>query len=128
MKLLLDTHALLWWLNDDDRLGPKAKALIADPDNEILISIVSFSEMAVKIRVGSLQVDLAAVWRAILRDGFVPLEIADVHLLKLLELPVHHRDPFDHLLIAQAIVGGADILSDDTAIARYKVGRVRCAA
>jgi PIN domain nuclease of toxin-antitoxin system len=105
MKVLLDTHALLWWLADDDRLGPRARALIADPGNDILVSAALLWEIVVKRRVGKLEAEIGEVVAACERDGFFLLPIALAHLQTLAALPVHHRDPFDHLLIAQAIAG-----------------------
>ena len=61
MKLLLDTHALIWWLSDDDRIGPRARALIADPGNDILVSVVSLWEIVVKVRVGKLEADIREI-------------------------------------------------------------------
>lgn len=126
MKLLLDTHALLWWLADDDRLGPQARARIADPANDILVSVVSLWEIVVKIRIGKLAADMAQIVDAIPRQGFAMLDISMAHLLALADLPMHHRDPFDHLLIAQAIAEDAAFISDDGNAGRYAVRMVRC--
>jgi len=124
--LLLDTHALLWWLEDDDQLGREARELIADPANDVLVSVVSLWEAVVKLRVGKLQADIAAIADAIHREGFVWLDIAIPHLAALASLPMHHRDPFDHLLIAQAIAEGASFVSDDRKVRRYAVRLVTC--
>ncbi|MBE7209881.1 MAG: type II toxin-antitoxin system VapC family toxin [Gluconacetobacter diazotrophicus] len=128
MRILLDTHALLWWLMDDDRLGPKARALIADPANDVLISVVSFWEVALKIRIGKLAVDLDDVMAAVPADGLRLLDLRTVHLRRLMTLPVHHRDPFDHLLIAQAREERATFMSEDDQVARYPVDLMRCSA
>ena len=126
MKRLLDTHALLWWLADDDQLGGKARALIADPANDILVSIVSLWEIAVKVRVGKLRADIEEVMDAVQREGFTVLDIGTAHLVTLVGLPMHHGDPFDHLLIAQAMTEGATIMSEDRNVGRYPVRTVSC--
>ncbi len=121
MKLLLDTHALLWWLADTPQLGPKARGAIADPANDILVSIVSVWEIAVKVRTGKLEAKLPSVIAAIERNGFSRLAISDAHLQTLMTLPVHHRNPFDHLLIAQAVADGATLITSDRHAPRYAV-------
>lgn len=126
MKLLLDTHALLWWLADDPRIGARARALIADPANEVLVSVVSLWEIVVKLRLGKLQADFAEIALAVQEDGFGPLGIGLSHLLTLQGLPAHHRDPFDHLLMAQAITEGATFVSDDRNVPRYKLSLLTC--
>jgi len=126
MKLLLDTHALIWWLADDRRLGPSARALIADPANQVLVSVVSLWEMVIKVRIGKLEAEIGAVERALVRNNFSRLPIAPLHLSSLSSLPSHHRDPFDHLLIAQAAAEDAMIVSDDENFIRYPVRVQRC--
>ena len=128
MRLLLDTHALLWWLADDDRLGEPARALIADPGNDILVSVVSLWEIVVKVRIGKLAADIDAVEQATARDGFERLEIMPPHLSTLASLPMHHRDPFDHLLIGQCVVEDALFVSADRHATLYPVRVVSCAA
>ena len=126
MKLLLDTHALIWWLSDDDRIGPRARALIADPGNDILVSVVSLWEIVVKVRVGKLEADIREISGACDRSGFISLDVRPDHLRLLATLPMHHRDPFDHLLIAQAIAEDADLVTDDRHAGRYPVRVVAC--
>jgi PIN domain nuclease of toxin-antitoxin system len=126
LKLLLDTHALLWWLADDARLGPQARGLIADPAHDVLVSVVSLWEIALKARLNKLTADIQEIFTAIDRQGFVSVEIRRVHLVTQAGLPVHHRDPFDHLLIAQAIAEGAALVSDDRRLSRYPVRTVPC--
>lgn len=128
MKLLLDTHTLLWWLADDPQLGRRARELIEDPVNDILISVASLWEMAVKLRVGKLHADLAAVMEEAKREGFVVLGITPAHLMALATLPMHHRDPFDHLLIAQAITENAVFLSEDNNASKYPVRTLLCSS
>jgi PIN domain nuclease of toxin-antitoxin system len=126
MKLLLDTHALLWWLADDARLEPQARELIEDPGNDVLVSVVSLWEMVVKVRVGKLEADIREVADIVPREGFVLLGISTAHLLTLATLPMHHRDPFDHLLLAQAIAEDATFISEDRNTSRYPVRLVTC--
>ena len=127
MRLLLDTHALLWWLADDRQLGPKARKLIEDPGNDVLVSVVSLWEIVVKVRVGKLEAEITDVTDAVSREGFLLLDIRPTHLRTLARLPMHHRDPFDHLLIAQAIGESAIFVSDDRHTSRYPVGLIACA-
>lgn len=126
MKLLLDTHALLWSLSDDPRLGPAARKIIVDPANDILVSLASLWEIVIKVRIGKLDADFAEVDRALGLQGFIRLPIEPEHLVAIGELPTFHRDPFDHLLIAQARVEEATLMTDDTQIARYPVQTVTC--
>jgi PIN domain nuclease of toxin-antitoxin system len=126
VKLLLDTHTLLWWLSDDSRLGVHAKELIADPATDVLVSVASFWEIVVKVCVGKLEANINAVVTACDRDGFATLDVAPQHLRTLASLPVHHRDPFDHMLIAQAITEEATFMSQDHHVARYKECVIAC--
>ena len=126
MKILLDTHALLWWLTDDGRLGRQARELVEDPGNDVLVSVVSLWEIAVKTRVGKLEADIRQITDAVQQDGFALLDISVAHLLTLAGLPLHHRDPFDHLLIAQAITEDATFISEDRNTAQYPVRSLAC--
>jgi PIN domain nuclease of toxin-antitoxin system len=119
LRLLLDTHALLWWLADDARLGLRARELIGDPTNDVLVSVGSLWEIVVKMRIGKLDADLAEIIRAIEQGGFSLLGIEAAHLARLATLPSHHRDPFDHLLLAQAAAEAASLVSDDANMRRY---------
>ena len=127
MKRLLDTHAPLWWLDVEARFGQHARIQISDPDDTALISVASLWEI-VEVRVGRLQADIAKIEDAIPRDDFLRLEIRPSHLAVLSGLPMHsdYRDPFDHLLIAQAIGAGATFISEDRHAARYPVPILRC--
>lgn len=126
MKLLLDTHALLWWLTDDGQLRGQARDLVEDPGNDVLISMVSLWEIAVKTRVGKLEADIRQILDAVQHEGFTLLDIGMAHLVTLAELPMHHRDPFDHLLIAQAITEDATFISEDRNAVRYPVRMLTC--
>jgi PIN domain nuclease of toxin-antitoxin system len=126
LRLLLDTHALLWWLSDDSRLGRTVRELIADPANDVLVSVVSLWEIQIKARVGKLTADIGRILTGIEADAFELLAIRPAHLVRLGTLPMHHRDPFDHLLIAQAIVEGAMFISEDDHVPNYAVRVVTC--
>lgn len=126
MRLLLDTHAVLWWLEDHSRLGQHARTLLGDPDNDVLVSVVSLWEIVVKSRVGKLTADLKDISDGIMQGGFAWLDIRLAHLTALAGLPTYHRDPFDHLLIAQALAEGAQLVSSDRVIRRYAVQVIDC--
>ena len=126
MRILLDTHALLWWLEGNPRIERPAQDLIIDPANDILVSIVSLWEIVVKVRVGKLAADLRDIVAAINAQGFETLEIRPEHLEELVRLPMHHRDPFDHLLIAQAIAESLTLLSEDQHVSAYPVAHITC--
>ncbi|MBO9544738.1 type II toxin-antitoxin system VapC family toxin [Caulobacter sp.] len=121
MKVLLDTNVLLWWLLDDVRLDDAATATINGPQNEVIVSVVSLWEIAIKVRIGKLEADLEEIERILNQEGVALLGIASAHLRALGGLPIHHRDPFDHLLIAQAIVEDAVFLTEDRQAALYPV-------
>jgi PIN domain nuclease of toxin-antitoxin system len=126
VKLLLDTHALLWWLSNDNRLGSSVRTLIGDPANDVLVSVVSLWEIVVKVRVGKLKADIEDIVIACERNGIVFLDIGTRHLRILSNLASHHRDPFDHLLIAQAIAEHATFISDDRNTVKYDVNTMVC--
>jgi PIN domain nuclease of toxin-antitoxin system len=126
LKILLDTHAFLWWLSNDDRLGGRARRLIEDEANTILVSMASLWEIVAKVRVGKLAVDVAEVIDAVALEGFTRLDITFAHLLALVRLRAPHRDPFDHLLIAQAVTEDAFFISDDRNAGAYPVRVVTC--
>lgn len=126
MKVLLDTHALLWWLSDSDKLGPAAREIVADPAHDILVSIVSLWEIAIKIRIGKLDADINEITDAIPAEGFTLLPISPEHLKILMGLPIHHRDPFDHLLMAQALSEQASFLSGDSQMDHYPIEKISC--
>jgi PIN domain nuclease of toxin-antitoxin system len=126
LKLLLDTHALLWWLGDDARLGASARAEIEDTANDILVSHVSLWEIAIKVGIGKLRVNIGEAAAAIRERGLDELGLALPHLFTLAALERHHRDPFDHMLVAQAIVEGATLMTDDARMGEYPVTIVGC--
>lgn len=120
MKLLLDTHAAIWWLGDDARLGAAAATQLSDDSNHVLLSAVVVWETAIKRSLGKLDTpgDLATT---LLAGGAMPLPISLEHAAALEHLPHHHRDPFDRMLIAQATVEGATIVSSGKALRAYDV-------
>ncbi|KAB2694579.1 type II toxin-antitoxin system VapC family toxin [Ochrobactrum sp. Kaboul] len=126
MRFLLDTHALLWWLSDDSRLGQQIRDFISDPENDVLVSVVSLWEITVKLRIGKLDANLQEILAVLPDMGFDRLDIADSHLVELAKLPLHHRDPFDHLLMAQAIAEGAYFISDDQNVPLYGLPYLTC--
>ena len=127
MKLLLDTHAFLWFTLGDDRCSPAARKAIEDPLNQSWISPAAHWEIAIKIRLGrySLPGDFEAfVAHAVNVNGFRILAIEPKHTAPLTTLPLHHRDPFDRLIIAQAIVEQMIIVSADEALDAYPIARI----
>lgn len=120
MKLLLDTHAALWFLEDDPALSPRAASAIEDPRNEILLSAAVVWEIAIKRALGKLPVDHRYL-SLLLESGAEPLAISLDHARAVEELPQHHRDPFDRMLIVQAMSEHAKIVTDDNRIAAYGV-------
>ena len=127
MRLLLDTHTLLWFGLDDRRLSATARGLIEDPANEIAISPASYWEIAIKIGLGkyTLSEPYQPFFEQVVADyglQILPIEIR--HTALLTTLPLHHRDPFDRLLIAQAISEGIAIVSDDVQFDAYPITRL----
>ena len=120
MRLLLDTHVLLWALTDDPSLSAAARAAIVDGRNRVVVSAVSAWEITIKRSLGKLRApaDLA---EEVAAHRFTPLALSLEHALAVGALPDLHRDPFDRLLVAQAGVEGLTIVTRDRAIARYDV-------
>lgn len=124
MRYLLDTHTFLWCTGEPGRLPARVRALVEDPDNEIVFSCVSAWEIAIKVPLGRLQVPgnvLEVIPRRLLDYGFVALSIELQHVLAVARLPLLHRDPFDRLLVCQAQIENLPILSTDGALAQYGV-------
>jgi PIN domain nuclease of toxin-antitoxin system len=127
VRLLLDTHAFLWWLDGDRRLSARSRRVIADETNAVLVSAASAWEITTKARLGKLPGarDVAAdVVGCIANQGFVPLDITVLHAQRAGGLAGEHRDPFDRMLIAQAQLEDVAIISDDTVFDGYGVRRV----
>jgi PIN domain nuclease of toxin-antitoxin system len=120
VRILLDTHAFIWWVDDDPSLSSPARTAIADPANEVFLSVVSTWEMAIKIAIGKLT--LAGPLDSLVKtQQFKPLPIIYEHTYAVQTLPLHHRDPFDRLLIAQAVVENMELVSGDGQFAPYGV-------
>jgi PIN domain nuclease of toxin-antitoxin system len=122
MKLLLDTHALIWFISGDKRLGKQAKEAFLNQNNMLFFSKVSLWEITIKISLGKLV--LAERWLTLIEkemtsNGIQWLEIEIDHLKILADLPFHHRDPFDRLLISQAISESMSIVSIDSQFSEY---------
>ena len=127
MKLLLDTHALLWMSLDDSQLSDKARELIADLDNQLWLSPASYWEIAIKISLGKYELNEPLdefVNREVNNNDISILPISTQHAQIVSALPFHHKDPFDRLLIAQALTNGMTILSKDDQFAAYGVAQI----
>ena len=120
MKLLLDTHVLLWWLDDPSKISEATREQIADLENEVLVIAVSCWEIAIKRGLGKLTAP-NGLNASILQCGFVELAISSVHALRTETLPFHHRDPFDRMLIAQSICESATIVTQDRLFQSYGI-------
>lgn len=126
VRYLLDTHTLLWFIAEDKELSDRARRLILDSSNEILLSIASLWEIAVKVNIGKLALDKP--FNQLFPDeldshGIDMLDITIAHFMQVTTLPLHHRDPFDRLIIAQALVEGLPIIGVDSAFDAYGISR-----
>ncbi len=127
MRMLLDTHAFLWWLDGSRRLSRRARTALQREDSEVYVSAASAWELTTKARLGRLPgaADVAAdVLGAILGQGFLPLDITTIHAQLAGCLPNHHQDPWDRMLIAQAQAEGLALLSNEVLFDAYGVQRV----
>ncbi len=127
MRLLLDTHALLWWLDGDRSLTRRARTAIADEDNVIFVSAASAWEITTKARLGKLpgaDAVAADVVGSVASQGFSSLEITMLHAQRAGRLPGSHRDPFDRMLIAQAQLEDLALVSNEAAFDAYGVSRL----
>ncbi len=123
MRLLLDTQVLVWFAEDNPRLKASVADAIEDEANEVMVSTVSLWEVAMKVRVGKLAMDVPALATLCVRQGFRVVEVSAAHVIRVMSLPwrADHRDPFDHLLLAQAAAEGATFVSADVQAQRYGV-------
>jgi PIN domain nuclease of toxin-antitoxin system len=124
MKLLLDTHTFIWWDSSPQKLSPKALALCQNPENILLLSIGSIWEMQIKLQLGKLSLNLPLPELIESQQQTNNIEVLPInlaHLFTLDSLPNHHKDPFDRLLISQAIVENAVLVSGDSILAHYPV-------
>ena len=124
MRLLLDTHAFLWWVSDWDQIVEPARMAIADPGNEVFVSAVSGWEISVKKAKGRLAApdNLTAVVK---EKQFQHLPLTFEHAERAATLPPHHRDPFDRMLVAQARVEGLVLVTRDARISLYDVSTIQ---
>lgn len=124
MKLLLDTHAFIWWHSDPARMSPQVLRLCQDPANTVLLSVATVWEMQIKLQIGKLKLGLPLDELVEVQRQANDLEVLPVflpHVLALEGLPNHHKDPFDRMLIAQANVEGAHLVSHDPIFQQYQV-------
>ena len=127
MRILLDTHAFLWFITADPKLSANAERAIRDPENTPLLSIASVWEIAIKMNQGRLPIPLPlhqfiSQQQQANRIEILPIELE--HTYEIARLPLHHRDPFDRLLIAQAMVANLPLVSTDSAFDAYPVQRL----
>jgi len=121
MKLLLDTHVLLWAAGEPNRLSHETRELLGDPENELLFSAASMWEITIKSGLGreDFQVNARLLRRGLLDNDYEELPIRSEHALAIDALPPIHRDPFDRILIAQATIEGIELLTADQVVVRY---------
>lgn len=121
MILLLDTHLLLWAVGMPDRLSRQARMLLEDPDNQPVFSVASLWEISIKRGLGraDFQVDPRLLRRGLTDNGYQELAITGEHALQVDSLPPIHKDPFDRILVAQAMAEGITLLTSDDIVARY---------
>ena len=121
MKLLLDTHLLLWAAGQPDRLSATARKLLSEPRNELLFSAASLWEVAIKSTLGreDFRVEPRLLRRGLLDNGYAELPVTSQHAVSIDGLPPLHKDPFDRLLVAQALCEGITLLTSDAQLARY---------
>lgn len=127
MRLLLDTHAMYWYIEGDPQLSVTARTLIQDTSNEVLISPASYWEIAIKVSLGKWQLNRSYedfMDIGLNQYGFQVLPILPTHTARLIGLPFHHKDPFDRLLVAQALVEQISLVSADPALDAYGVTRL----
>lgn len=127
MTLLLDTHVFLWFILGDPRMGPSARKIIESPDNDCYLSIASIWEAAIKVSIGKLPLGHpfeSYISCKLAENGISILPISIAHAARMTALPFHHRDPFDRLLVAQAMTESMVIVSSDSILDRYQVTRI----
>jgi PIN domain nuclease of toxin-antitoxin system len=118
VRLLVDTHLLIWWLAGK-RLPARAAELIRDPANQIYASAASVWEVAIKVSLGKIRIDRDEFVAALREGGFQELSVTARHASRVAELPTHHRDPFDRMLVAQSLVEAMFLLTQDQPLAAY---------
>jgi len=124
VRFLLDTHTFLWWITDDPHLSERARQVISDPENDIFLSAASGWEMAIKTQLGKLQLPdrfEQFIAEQLFRNNITSLPVMMSHALHVQSLLLHHRDPFDRLLIAQGQLEKMPIITTDSVFADYDV-------
>ena len=121
MKLLLDSHAFLWWLTEDPKLKAEARQAVADPASVVYVSAATVWELSIKAALGKLDLDGADLAEEIEANDFVELPVTARHSLAAAALPRHHEDPFDRMLIAQAQIEDLTIVTRDPAFRAYGI-------
>lgn len=127
MRIMLDTHTFLWWIDGSDRLSQNAMNLLADPKRGFFLSVASIWELAIKIRLEKINLSEPLdqfVVNEMKRNKFRSLDITIRHVTGVSTLPLHHRDPFDRLIISQSLVEGMPILGADRIFDAYGVERL----
>ncbi|NOS88016.1 MAG: type II toxin-antitoxin system VapC family toxin [Methylococcaceae bacterium] len=119
MKILLDTHILLWWLNDDAKLSENARQIILDPNNTFYVSQASLWEIQIKNMSGKLKVDLEVLIQQLSENNFQQLILHTNHILALAKLPPYHQDPFDRMIISQAMSEPLHLITHDKNVSSY---------
>jgi PIN domain nuclease of toxin-antitoxin system len=124
VKLLLDTHAFLWWIEGTPAVGRRARVAVSNPDNEVLFSLASCWELAIKLSLGKLRLAESLdrfIPEQLRVNGFSLLEVQLRHVVRVADLPFRHRDPFDRLLVAQALEDDLTVVSADRVFRKYGV-------
>ena len=126
MKILIDTHTLLWFLSNDVKLSEKAKKIIENSKNDVFVSIASFLEISIKLSLSKLLLDIPFELLFVESEnlGIQILQIKKEHLIYLTKLPFFHKDPFDRIIICQGIIEDTAIISIDEKFDEYKVERI----
>lgn len=119
MRLLADTHLLLWWLAGGVRLPRRTRAFLADASNQVYFSAVSIWEVSIKAALGKIEADANEMLVALRSGGFEELPVTGRHASAVMRLPHYHRDPFDRMLVAQSMVESLVLLTDDRVLSQY---------
>ena len=124
MRYLLDTHVLLWWLDDDPKLRADTRKTVADPDHDIVVSAASIWEAAIKRAVGKLRFETPLLLETLRRGGLRVLPMTAEHALAAGDLPRHHDEPFERMLVAQAMAEGLTLVTRDARLRAYQVATI----
>ena len=124
MRYLLDTHVLLWWIADDPKLRADTRATITDPSHDVAVSVASIWEAAIKRALGKMQFETPILLDTLSLGGIHVIPITGEHALAAGDLPRHHDDPFDRMLVAQALTEGLTLVSRDSRLRSYEVAIV----